>query len=113
MHQDVTFTIAANGTVSGAVVIPSGYRLQSLNVPTIDNATLAITLSEDGVTFVTPYDASASIGTIQAASTGGRIVVLSEILSRATEGRSVKITAGAAQTGGARSITGRLVRADA
>lgn len=111
--MDVTFTIAASGTASNAPVIPSGYRLQSLNVPTIDSATLAISLSNDNSTFRTPYDASASIGAIQGASTGDRIIVLSEVLSRATEGRNVKITAGAAQTGGARTITGRCVRTEA
>ena len=113
MYQDVEFTIAASGTVSTAVVIPSGYRLQSLNVPAIDNATLAITLSDDNSTFRTPYDSSGSLGAIQGASTGDRIVVLSEALSRATEGRAVKITAGAAQNGGARTIKGRCVRVEA
>lgn len=111
--MDVTFNIAANGTASDAALIPSGYRLQSLNVPTIDSATLAISLSDDNSAFRTPYDSAGSIGAIQGASTGDRIVVLSEVLSRATEGRAVKITAGSAQSGGARVIKGRCVRADA
>lgn len=113
MTMDVDFTIASGGTVSGAAVIPGGYRLQSLNVPTIDSATLAISLSDDNSTFRTPYDASGSLGQVQGASVGGRVVVLSEILSRATEGRAVKITAGAAQTSGAVTIKGRCVRVEA
>lgn len=113
MYQDVTFAIAAAGTVSGAVVIPSGYRLQSLNVPAIDSASLTLTLSDDGSTFRATYDASGASGVLQAASTGDRIVTLAESLSRATEGRSAQLTAGAAQSGGARTIVGRCVRTDA
>lgn len=111
-YLDVQLVIASGGTTSGAAVVPSGYRLQSIEVPTIDSATLAIEVSTDGATWLTPYDAAGSIGQVQGASTGNRVVVLSDPLSRATEGRSVRLVAGAAQSGGARTIRGRCVTAE-
>lgn len=108
----VDFAIAQGGTTATAV-IPNGYRLHSLDVPTIDNATLAIAISIDGVAFRTPYDGTGSLGAIQGASTGDRLVVLPEAVSRATEGRSVRITAGAAQTTAAVTLRGQCVRTEA
>lgn len=111
----VEFAIPAGGTVSNTPVIPLGHRLIGLEVPTIDSATLTISLSTDGVTFYPAYD---SAGTANgqvggAANTGGRFVAVPDALSRMTEGRAVKLTAGAAQNGGARAIRGLCARVTA
>jgi hypothetical protein len=113
MHMDVDFVIAITGTVSTSAVIPAGFRLQSLNVPAIDNATLTLTLSDDDSTFRATFDAAAATGVVQAASVGSRIVTIADPLSRATEGRAVKVTAGAAQNTAAVTIRGRCVETKA
>ena len=108
----VPFTIAASGTVSDTPPIPIGYRLVGLEIPPVDSATLTISLSSDNSTF---YATAGSDGTANGAigggaNTGSKFVALPEALSLMTEGRHVKITMGAAQNGGARSIKGLCAR---
>jgi hypothetical protein len=111
MHMQLTFTILVNGTVSTIVNVPGGYRLESLELPALDSATLTLDMSEDGVTFRPTYDsagvANGAIG--GAANTGNRFLPIPEVLSRMTEGRNVRITLGAAQSGGARTINAHAV----
>ncbi len=111
----IPFTIASGGTVSDTPVVPLGYRLVGLEVPTIDLATLTIDLSNDLATYRPTADsggtANGAIG--GAANTGNKFVAVPDALSRMTEGHGVRITAGAAQTGGARTIKGICARTEA
>ena len=108
----VPFSIAASGTVSDTPPIPIGYRLVGLEIPTVDSATLTISLSTDNVTFrATADSAGTANGAIGgAANTGNKFVGVPEALSLLTEGRHVKITMGAAQTSGAVTIKGLCAR---
>lgn len=111
----IQFAILIGGTVSTTPVVQSGFRLIGLEIPAVDSATLTIDLSTDGVTFRPTADsagvANGAIG--GAANTGGKFVAVPDALSRMTEGRFVRITMGAAQVGGARTITGLCAETEA
>jgi hypothetical protein len=108
----VTFAIASGGTVSDTPSIPAGYRLIGLEIPAVDSATLTISLSADNSTFraTAGSDGTANGAIGGAANTGDKFVALPEALSLMTEGHHVKITMGAAQNGGARTIKGLCAR---
>lgn len=107
----IDLTIASGGTVQSAAVlaaavVPANYRLAYLIVPTMDSATLTFTLSPDASTYYSVVDsAGAALGVVGgSASTQNRVIQVLDTLSYCTPGMALKLTAGAAQSGGARAI---------
>lgn len=125
MNNAVQLTVLSGTTVAYANV-PNGFRLHDIVCPTLTSTDLAVALSDDGEsdtflgitgvadaskTWFTVYNGTTDMGAalVGAAFTGARAVVLPELLSRATEGRRVRLTV--ASQGADRAIYGHLVRA--
>jgi len=99
--QQVTFTIAQNGTASAAVDMRA-CTMARLHMPSgWDTANLEVQLSTDGVTYNTVYDQYDSKVTISAAAS--RVILLSP--GDWWGVRWMKLVATAAQTTAARTIT--------
>lgn len=102
-----TLTISSGGTESSEVDFGSSYDLLLLYIPTIDSATLAVQTSHDGTTYSNLYITGvdgAEKRVITGAGTGA-------FIWRVPFGfQYLKVVAGAAQIGGARTLKAKAIR---
>jgi hypothetical protein len=106
----VTFSIAGSATVSGWVQIAPS-RLEALVLPTLDSTTIQFEVSVDGVNSLgvvnKAVDGSAIAAlTMGTANTGGVVQIVPLDVAAISEGPCLIRLKVAAQTGGARTVTG-------
>lgn len=111
MHVLGSAVIASGGTTSAALEVPGGgYELCAVNIPTLDSATVTFQVSHDGGTTYRAIHSNAAgaasaILTLGTADTGAKATAVPDTIRFATVGAShIKVVAGAAQNGGARTI---------
>lgn len=105
LKQTQTATIASSGTVSGAVTVPSGYKLAGLITPAaLTGTAFTFNVSVDLTTFVPLYNGGTQLSVTVSTS---RYVSLDTEITKGIS--AVQVVSGSAE-GAARSITLIFVR---